>query len=100
MNPLRIGLGLIALLLPIPATAMPQQAAASSTRLVKGDDPSKLEKELNEAAANGYRICRAAPERIHNAVADILLAGHGETSGAVVLMESIPSGGANYQYAV
>ena len=80
---------------------MPQQPAASDTRLVKGDNPSKLEKELNEAAANGYRISRAAPERIHNAVADILLAGgHDQTSGAVVLMEKIPSGSANYQYAV
>jgi len=101
MNLRRIGLALIALLLPIHVAAMPQQPAASSTRLVIGDDPSKLEKELNEAAANGYRICRAAPERIHNAVANILLAGgHDDTSGAVVLMERIPSGSANYQYAV
>ena len=62
---------------------------------------TKLEKALNEAADDGYRISRAAPERIHNAVADALLAGgHDETTGAVILMEKTPSGSANYQYAV
>src|SRR5215469_15624166 len=100
MNLRRIGLGLI-VLVAVGGTAMPQQPTADSTRLVKRDNPSKLEKQLNEAAADGYRISRAAPERIHNSVANLLLAGgHDETSGAVVLMEKIPSGSANYQYAV
>jgi hypothetical protein len=90
---------LVSLRVVLPAAA--QQPGADSTRLIEGDNPSKLEKALNEAADDGYRISRAAPERIHNAVADALLAGgHDETGGAVILMEKTPSGSANYQYAV
>ena len=100
MNLRRIGLDLIVLLLAVTAAAMPQQPAAS-TRLVKGDNPSKLERELNEAAADGYRISRAASGRVHNAVANFLLSGgpH-EASGAIITMEKVPAGSANCQYRV
>jgi hypothetical protein len=102
MNLRRRGLALIVFLLAITVAAMPQQPPADSTRLVKGDNPSRLEKELNQAAADGYRISRAGPGRVHNAVANFFLSGNGphETSGAIITMEKIPAGNANYQYRV
>jgi hypothetical protein len=100
MNLWRIGLGLIVLLLAVTAAAMPQQPA-TSTRLIKGDNPSKLEKELNEAADDGYRISRAGSGRVHNPVANLLLSGgpH-DASGAIITMEKVPAGTANCQYRV
>jgi hypothetical protein len=97
------------LLFAVTAAAMPQQPAADSTHLVKGDNPSKLEKELNEAAANGYRISRAGPGRVHSSVANFLLSGNldplaglgpHETSGAIITMEKVPTSSVQYQYAV
>jgi hypothetical protein len=108
MNLWQIGLSLLVLLLAA-TLAMPQQPAADSTHLVKGDNPSKLEKALNEAAAAGYRISRAGPGRIHNSVANFLLSGNldplagvgpHETSGAIITMEQVPVGSGQYQYAV
>jgi hypothetical protein len=64
---------------------------------------------LNEAAAGGYRISRAAPGRVHNAVANFLLSGNldplaglgpHETSGAIITMEKVPIGSGQYEYAV
>jgi hypothetical protein len=85
----------------VNAAAIPQQPATDPMRLVKGDNPSKLEKELNEAAANGYRISRAGPGRVHNPLANNLLSGGSvDASGAIITMEKVPIGSANYQYRV
>jgi len=100
MNLRRIGVGLIVLLFAVTAAAMSQEPA-TSTRLVKGDNPSKLERDLNEAAADGYRISRAGSGRVHNPVANFLLSGgpH-DASGAIITMEKVPAGTANCQYRV
>jgi hypothetical protein len=88
---------------------IPQQPAGDPTQLITTDNPAKLEKKLNEAAAAGYRIYRAFPGRAHNAVANFLLSGNldplaglgpHETTGAIVTMEKLPAGSANYEYRV
>lgn len=96
--------GFILLLLAVNAAAAPQQPAADCTRLITDYSPTKLQKELNEAAATGCRISRALPGLARNPVADMFLTlaspKYEETSGALVTMEKIPSGSANYEYAV
>ncbi len=96
--------GFIVLLLAATAAAVPQQPAADCTRLITDYSPTKLQKELNAAAAAGCRISRALPGRVLNPVADMFLTlaspKYSETSGALVTMEKIPSGSANYEYAV
>ncbi len=86
-----------------------QRPAVDPTQLITADNPAKLEKELNEAAAVGYRIYRAFPGRVHSAVTNFLLSsnldplaglGPHETTGAIVTMEKIPADSANYQYRV
>lgn len=86
-----------------------QQPPADSTQTITADNPAKLEKELNEAAATGYRIHQAFPGRVHNAVTNFLLSGNldplaglgrHETTGAIVTMDKIPAASTNYQYRV
>lgn len=88
---------------------LPQQPAADPTKPITADNPAKLEKELNEAATVGYRIYRAFPGRVHNWVTNLLLSGDldplaglgpHKTTGAIVTMEKVPAGSANYQYKV
>lgn len=88
---------------------IPQQPTANPTPQITADNPSTLEKESNEAAAEGYRIYRAFPGRVHNAVTNFLLSGNldplaglgpHETTGAIVTMERTPAGSANCQYRV
>lgn len=94
-------LGLLVLLPSGAATAVAQQTAADSSRIIKAYNPRTLQKQLDEAASAGYRISRAFAARgVLNPVADIFLAGHGATSGPVVTLERIPTGSANYEYAV
>jgi hypothetical protein len=93
--------GLIALLIPIVAVVGLQQPRADSIRLIKEDNPAKLEKELNEASADGYRVSRADSARILSAAANLFLSGgHEDTSGAAVVMEKTPSASGHYEYAV
>jgi hypothetical protein len=96
-------------LLAVTTAAMPQPPTADSMRRIKGDNPAKLEKELNEAAADGYRISRAEEGHVHNRVANFLLSGNlnpvwvpsdETTTGAIVTLERVPGGGARYQYRV
>lgn len=86
------------------AAAVPQQPPPEPARVISAYNPAKLQKKLNEAAAAGYRIIRAFPGRTLNPAADIFLTfaspRYTETSGAIVSMEKIPSGSANYEYAV
>ena len=80
---------------------IPQQPANDPTQIITADDPAKLEKELNEAAAAGFRVYRAFPGRTHSAVTNALLSGGAhDTSGAIVTMEKIPADSANCQYKV
>jgi hypothetical protein len=91
LNLQRVALALVALL-PIRVVAPPQQPGAS-VRLIKGDDAPKLEKNLNEAAAEGYRLSRVDSARVLNAVANLFLSGsHEDTSGAFIVMEKSPAG--------
>jgi len=96
--------GFLLLLLAANVAAAPQQPPADCTRLITDYSPAKLQKELNEAAAAGCRISRALTGPVLNPVADTLLTlysfNYSETSGALVTMEKIPSGSANYEYAV
>lgn len=97
----RTGLGLLAFLLAASAPVHSQQPAADSIRIIKGDNPSKLEKELNEAAADGYRIARASSEQLHNQAVNLLLSGgRHDISGAFIVMEKNTADSASYQYAV
>ncbi|PWT83684.1 MAG: hypothetical protein C5B58_06125 [Acidobacteria bacterium] len=101
MNLWRVRLGVVALLLLVILPAPSQQPTTDSVRLIKGDNPSRLEKELNEAAAEGYRISGANSERVLSVAANLLLSGgHHDTSGAFVVMEKSRTGSTNYQYAV
>ncbi len=95
-------LGFLVLLLP--AAAAPQEQSSDAARAISAYDLTKLQKELNEAAAGGYRISRTLPGRGLNPAANIFMtlaspSSH-DTSGILLTLEKIPSGSANYEYEV